>query len=136
MAGLKRVALTTAMYSAARTGARPPQMRLAPRRWPLSWFSGATPASAAASRERVPSSGSSPSSVRATAGPMGIERSNASFSRQTVQRGLVQLVVQRGDLAPATPGLVEARLQPGRQAGAAVPFGAAHLDQLAAAGQQ
>jgi hypothetical protein len=46
MTGLKRLAVTVAMYNAVRTTARPPKMLRCPRPWPESRLKGQTPTSA------------------------------------------------------------------------------------------
>src|SRR5438552_1188655 len=80
-------AATVAMYSTARTAARPPQQVRAPRRVPLSRFSGATPTKAAIClRSSVPNSGRSASRVRLNTGPTpGTLCSRSSWARH---RGL------------------------------------------------
>jgi hypothetical protein len=68
--GLYRAADNAALYRALRTPARHPPTDRRPRRVPLSRATGASPTRAVTCLPgRVPSSGSSASSVRATAGP-------------------------------------------------------------------
>ena len=83
--GLRRLPTRAAMYKAARTVARPPQIVRLPRMVPLSRLIGARPTNAATClRSRVPSSGRSASSVTLTTGPMpGTLRSRSSCSRQS-----------------------------------------------------
>ena len=78
-------AANAAMYSADRTAARPPTSIRRPRNVPLSRFMGARPTNAPTLRRpSVPSSGSSPSSVRDATGPMpGMLRNSSSRSRHT-----------------------------------------------------
>jgi hypothetical protein len=85
MTGLCREAERAAMYNAALTGARPPQMVRLPRIWPLSRFSGATPASVAIFlRFRRPSSGSSVNKVMDKIRPTpGVLRRISSVSRHS-----------------------------------------------------
>ena len=68
--GLWRMPVSAARYKAVRTSARPPHTERRPRRVPLSWLMGASPAKAAISRRLIwPSSGNSANRVKAVSVP-------------------------------------------------------------------
>jgi hypothetical protein len=84
MTGLHRLAVTVAMYSTARTPARPPKIIRRPRHWPESRLNGQTPTRAPFwRRSSVPSSGKAARRFAAVTGSMpGTPRRRSSRSRQ------------------------------------------------------
>ncbi len=129
------------MNSAARTGARPPQTRRLCFSVPLSRASGATPTGAAIClRGSVPSSGSSPMSVRLSIGPTpGVERKQVFFGAPdgTGLDGVVQVPVDIVQLAFEPPNMLgEAAAHRGHGVFEAITLGNQHLQYLASPGEQ
>ena len=135
--GLCLIPTGTAMYSAARTRARPPQTIRLPRRVPPSRFSGATPTSAAIWwRDSWPSSGRFASRVRAV----------TRHAAQPIRLGLVERARRDGVLqVPLDVGeplldpadvLRDVALDGAAREAQPILVGGEHLDQRPAAGQQ
>src|SRR5438105_8845444 len=130
-----------AMKSTERTEARPPAMKLLPRHSPDCRVKGARPMRlATCRRSSVPSSGTSPSSVRVVMRPTpGTLARRSSFSRQTGELRSMPSISSSTALISFSRALIRRPALADMAVDCpllALPLGHDHLDNLAAPGDQ